>query len=295
VVTGRPGWTQLDGIRVHSVEWGPPDADRTVLLVHGLGAHTLSWEPVGASLAEQLDATVLAIDLVGFGRTRAPHRVATVQNQASLVTALLAERGPALVAGNSMGGAIATRVAAQRPDLVNALVLVNPAVRHPKPTIEDWRRVAWLAPLVVPIFGAWFVRTRARRLGPARLVDDSLAAVLSRTGAIDPDLRRRMVDLCAERVTWPEVAAAYADAARSLCLYLARAHDDDLAGVARRCPTLLVHGTEDRLVPVEAARRTADVHGIDLELIDGVGHAPQLETPARFVSVITDWLATVAA
>ncbi len=295
MTTGRAGWIDVDGVRVHAVEWGRPAADRTVLLVHGLGAHTLSWEPIGEPLAARLDAAVVAVDLVGFGRTRAPGRTATLETQARLVTEVLSQRGPAVLVGNSMGGVIATQVAAQRPELVDALVLVDPAVRHPKPTMEDWRRVAWLAPLVVPIVGAWFVRARARRLGPERLVDESLAVVLARVDALDPDLRRRMVELCAERVEWPEAAAAYADAARSLCIYLTRDHGDDLARAARRCPTLLVHGIEDRLVPVEAARRAAEEHGIAIELLDGIGHAPQLESPARLVSAMGDWLATIDA
>ena len=65
-----------------------------MLLVHGLGANTISWSPVGQLLADRLDASVTAIDLVGFGRTRALDRPATSVTNRALVQGLLDERGP---------------------------------------------------------------------------------------------------------------------------------------------------------------------------------------------------------
>jgi len=283
-----------DGVSLHAVRWQPtaPTAGRRVLLVHGLGAHTLSWEPAAQPLAERLGAEVLAVDLIGFGRTRAPERTATLDAQRRVVTAVLEQTGPSLLVGNSMGGSIGIGLTAARPDLVTALVLVNPAVPHPRPALTDWRRTAWLAPLAVPGLGATLVASRARRLGAARLVDGSLQASLTRTGDLDPDLRRRMIELAAERLDWPEVAAAYADAARSLIGYLAWGLQRDLARAAPARPTLLLHGSDDRLVSLVAARHAAHRHPVSFEVLEGIGHAPQLEDPARVVDAITTWLAT---
>ncbi len=288
---GRSYVLEIDGLAVHAVDWSStgPGAGRRVLLVHGLGAHTLSWEPFGAPLAARLDATVTAVDLIGFGRTRAPERTATLATNRRVVTGALEQLGPATVIGNSMGATIGIGVAAARPDLVDALVLVNPAVPHPRPSVGDWLRLLWLAPVMVPSLGARLVALRASRLGAARLVDTSLQTSLTSVDAVDPDLRRRMIELTAERLTWPEAAPAYADAARSLVAYLARGIHRDLAVAAAATPTVLIHGSEDRLVPLDAARHAARLHGVELHVLDGVGHAPQLEVPDRLIDAVASW------
>jgi pimeloyl-ACP methyl ester carboxylesterase len=288
---GHPHAIEVDGLRIHAVDWSPrePVGSRRVLLVHGLGAHTLSWEPFAGPLASRLDATVTAVDLVGFGRTRAPERSATLATNRRVVTAVLDQTGPATVIGNSMGATIGIGVAAARPDLVDALVLVNPAVPHPRPGAADWLRMLWLAPVVVPSVGARLVALRAARLGAERLVDTSLQASLTCARALDTDLRHRMVELTAERLTWPEVAPAYADAARSLVRYLTRGIHRDLAVAAATTPILLIHGSEDQLVPLLAARHAARLHGLELHVLEGVGHAPQLEVPDRLLDAVESW------
>lgn len=289
---GTTRYVLADGVRVHTVEWSAPDAvpGRRVLLLHGLGAHTLSWEPLAGPLAHRLRATVIAPDLVGFGRTRAPERTASLETQRRVVRSLLDDRGPSLLIGNSMGATIGIGVAATRPDAVTGLVLIDPAVPHPRPGLSDWLRIAWLAPLAVPALGAQVISLRSRTLGAERLVDFSLQASLVRAHELDPDLRRRMVDLTAERLTWPETPGAYAGAVRSLVRYLAVGLHRDLRQAATRRPTLLIHGSEDRLVPLEAARHAARLHPLDLEVLQGRGHAPQLEDPAAVIDLIDAWL-----
>jgi pimeloyl-ACP methyl ester carboxylesterase len=296
MTAGRSFDLDADGVRVHAVEWSPTavpptrGAERRVLLVHGLGANTLSWEPIAQPLADRLGATVTAIDLVGFGRTRSPGRTATIDTNRRLVTAVLEQLGPSIVAGNSMGGAIGIGLTARRPDLVDGLVLVNPAVPHPSPSMGDWLRLARLAPVMVAPIGRRVVGTRARLLGPERLVDTSLGYSLHDPSRLDPDLRRRLIALAAERYAYPEAPAAYVDAARSLFVYLARGINADLVTAAGSRPTLLLHGALDRLVPLAAAHGAAARSvAIDLEVLDGIGHAPQLEDPARVVDVVTAW------
>jgi pimeloyl-ACP methyl ester carboxylesterase len=245
---------------------------------------------VAAPLADRLRATVTAIDFVGFGQTRSHGRTANLETQRRIIRSFLDDRGPSLLVGNSMGATIAIGVAAANPETVDGLVLVNPALPHPRPGFSDWMRIAWLAPLAVPALGAGVVAFRSRALGAERLVDTSLQASLVRARDVDPDLRRRMVELTAERLTWPEAPAAYAAAARSLVRYLALGLHRDLRRAATLRPTLLVHGSEDRLVPLEAARHAARLHPLDLDVLDGRGHAPQLEDPGAVVDAVASWL-----
>lgn len=285
-------------MRVHAVEWQPSApriSSRRVLLVHGLGASTLSWFPVAPLLADRLQATVTAIDLIGFGRTRATARPATIANNRELVISFLEMTGPATIFGNSMGGVIAAGVAARRPDLVEALVLVDPALTWRGVGARDWRRVARFVPVMMPSVGHRAVATRARALGPDRLVDLSLALSLHDPTRLDPVLRRRLIHLAAERFAYPEAPQAYADAARSLLRELSDGADTDLGIASSTRRTLLVHGAEDRLVTVDLARAAAERHdGIELRILDDLGHAPQLEDPAAFVEVTASWLTPVA-
>jgi pimeloyl-ACP methyl ester carboxylesterase len=292
----RERWIEADGLSVHTVEWGTGERGDRVLLVHGLGASTVSWELVGGGLAEALGVDVAAVDLGGFGLTRLPRgRRATVGANGRLVRALLGDGlGPAVVVGNSMGGAIGVGLAARHPELVRALVLVDPALPGgagggPPP----WQVMARFVPLMVPQVGQRFVDLRARRLGPARLVDTTLEWTLAHPERLDPGLRDRLIARATERSAFPEAPAAYAEAARSLFVYMQRRLGADLRRV--ECPTLIVHGALDRLVPVAAARAAAARRpDFTLEVVDDCGHAPQLELPGRFLELVTPWLAAVA-
>lgn len=290
---GQKAWPAADGVRVHTVQWG--DGANRVLLVHGLGGHTISWEPVGQALADALHATVTAVDLPGFGLTRLPPgRRATLGSHGRVLHALLEQSGPAVVVGNSMGGALGIGLAARRPDLVDALVLVDPALPQLAVQPAQWRAITRLAPMLVPQLGPRFVAARGRFLGPERLVDATMSWTLCDPTRLDPELRRRLVALATTRQSFPEAPGAYADSARALFWYLTRQVGADEARVT--APTLIVHGDRDRLVPLAAARALAARRPqFTLKVLDDCGHVPQLEVPDRFLAAAVPWLASTLA
>jgi pimeloyl-ACP methyl ester carboxylesterase len=294
---GQEQWLDADGFRVHAAAWGSSQSDNgaRVLLVHGLGGHTISWEPSAAALAERLNATVTAVDLPGSGLTRIPSgRRATLGTHGRVLRALLEQSGPSAVAGNSMGGALGIGLAARHPDLVRALVLVDPALPRPAMNPAQWTVMARLAPMLVPIAGSQFLAARGRLVGPERLVDDTMGWTLSDPTRLAPELRRRLIELARTRRAFPEAPAAYAESARGLFWYLTRNMRADEARVTS--PTLIVHGDRDRLVPAAAARALAARRpDWALEMIDGCGHAPQLEVPDRFLATAVPWLAATLA
>ena len=295
---GREQWLDVEGFRVHAAQWSngeEANGGAHVLLVHGLGGHTISWEPSAAALAERLHATVTAVDLPGFGLTRVPRgRRATLGTHGRLLRALLDRWGPSVVVGNSMGGALGIGLAARHPDLVRALVLVDPALPRPAMNPAQWTVMARLAPMLVPIVGSQFLAARGRLLGPERLVDDTMGWTLCDPTRLDPELRRRLVELARTRRTFPEAPAAYAESARGLFWYLTRGMRADEERVTS--PTLIVHGDRDRLVPAAAARALAARRPEwALEIIDDCGHAPQLEVPDQFLAAVAPWLAATLA
>lgn len=283
-------WFDADGRWVHTADW-EPDEPRAgavpVVLVHGLGASTLSWELVGDQIAQRLGTRVTALDLPGFGRSRAD-APATMASHRAAVTALLRARGPAIVMGNSMGGATSVGVAARNPELVHGLVLVNAAFPRPGANFDQLARTARYAALTLPAVAAPIVRARVQRLGPERIVDTTLQLVFADRDRIDPALRTRLVALADERRNYPEAPRAYAESGGSLFRYLTSGMRADLDAV--RAPTLVMHGRRDRLVPVSFARAVAQrrEEWRYVELAD-CGHAPQLELPGRFVDIVTGW------
>jgi pimeloyl-ACP methyl ester carboxylesterase len=293
-------WVDCDGMWVHTAHWQPSRAATArhratpppppLLLVHGLGGSTVNWELVGGHLAELLGTPVTAIDLPGFGRTRLEARSPTFETHRALLACLLDERGPTVVVGNSMGGALGVGLAASRPELVAGLVLVNAALPRPRGNLDQLARTAKFAALTVPRAATPFVRSRARALGHEGLVDATLALAMAHPERLDPELRAKMVLLAAERNGFPETATSYTLSGGTLFRYIVGPMRADLGRV--QCPTLVLHGRRDRLVPVAfaraLARRRRDWPFVEL---DGCGHVPQLEQPDRFVHTVAAWLA----
>src|SRR6185436_15471352 len=103
-----------------------PGAEPAVY-VHGLGGSSQNFTDVAGLLADRLDGQ--AVDLPGFGYSDPSPRYSIPAFAATLIGYLEhAGRGRVHLIGNSLGGSIAVRVAALRPDLVRTLTLVSPAM-----------------------------------------------------------------------------------------------------------------------------------------------------------------------
>jgi pimeloyl-ACP methyl ester carboxylesterase len=277
-----------DDTDVHSIRWeataGRPARGRALLL-HGLGGTSIHWALVGDRIARAYGVDVTAIDLAGFGLTRAHPEGATVGANAELVLRVLENEGPAVLVGNSMGGAIAIIAAARRPDLVTALVLVTsvlPQPPWPKPQYPILPH-NWMA--AMPHGGLAVAAYTAAR-SDERLVDERLQRSFFDLDRVDPAVRTRLIDLAATRRGFTEAPFTYASATRTLFGYAL-----SLDGIARdmarvRCPTQLIHGREDRLVPLALAEAALDRRpDWELDVIESCGHLPQLERPDTFVEL----------
>jgi len=111
---------------VHVHRYGPTRPPQ-ILAVHGLTGHGRRWQTLATLHLPEF--AIIAPDLIGHGRSSwaAPWNIdANVGALAGLLDAEAA--GPVLVVGHSFGGAVALNLAAARPDLVAALVLLDPAV-----------------------------------------------------------------------------------------------------------------------------------------------------------------------
>jgi pimeloyl-ACP methyl ester carboxylesterase len=277
----------LDG-PVHYLDFG--GSGEPLLMVHGLGGSALNWMAVGPRVAENYRA--LALDLAGFGQTPLFNRSAAVGANAALVHAFIDRvvGQPVVLMGNSMGGHISILEAAADPRSVKAMILVDPAipgahVRRPEPAM-----LGVMAALSIPGLAQNLLGRRARVLGAEGLVRQALELVCADRSRVDPAIVEAHVKLTRERGhLGPQNDRAFLQASRSIGLRMADPRF--WSRVARvQAPTLVVHGSLDRLIPVAAAkelvRRRPDWQ---LKVLAGVGHVPMMETPELFMDAVDAW------
>ena len=264
---------------------------KPLLMVHGLGGSAVNWMGVAPGFAKNHRA--MALDLAGFGRTPLFHRSAALGANAELVHRFTKEviGEPVILMGNSMGGHISILVAADHPDWVSKLVLVDPAVPGIHVRRPDPSTLGVVAALSLPGLAEIVIDRRARILGPEGLVKRTIALVMADPSRLDGELLETHVQLTRERSNLGrQNSRAFTQAVRSLGLRMA-----DPRFWARlkkvEAPTLVVHGELDRLIPVAAARELVRRRpDWTLEILEGVGHVPMMETPDRFMQIVNQWL-----
>lgn len=283
----------LDG-PVHYVDFG--GKGRAIILVHGLGGSHANWLAVAPRLAQH--GRVLAIDLAGHGRTPSLGRTAQVGANKNLLGRFIdaVAGGSATLVGNSMGGFISLNEAAAEPDKVAGLVLVDPAVPTAPGAGFDGRVVAFFASVLLPGVGGAVMRRRARR-GPERMVRDTLALCCVDPSRVDPAIVAAHIAMAQERAgNGSVVGRDFLEAVRSLTAGLIRRRRFFEMVASIRAPALIVQGERDRLVRVEAARALAAARpDWQIEVLDDIGHVPQLEAPDRFLAIVEPWLRAHAA
>ncbi|WP_396902087.1 alpha/beta fold hydrolase [Mycolicibacterium sp.] len=258
------------GTRVLSVKGnGTP-----VVLLHGYADSADTWRAVLSRL-EAMGRQAVAVDLPGFGRADRRGPGPLLSQFDAFADALLAEIGPVIVVGNSLGAATAVRAATRNPELVAALVAMDDPLnaRH------------WIAKLArkraVP---AGFWSGVARIPVPARtlrwLTVNAVPRVLYGPGAsVDPDVVAYWSGLVSRA---SDVATLGRDAFRYAHEALGT-HRDVRIG----CPTVVVHGARDRIIPVNASRILhQQISGSEFVVLSRSGHCPQLDDPDAVVRLI---------
>jgi pimeloyl-ACP methyl ester carboxylesterase len=268
-------WLELDGRAVNAVDIGegPP-----VVLVHGLGGNWQNWLEVLPALADA-GHRAIAFDLPGFGHSEMPARDITIPRYGLAVDAVLEAlgvEGPVAVVGSSMGGLIAADLAVSRPSTVERLVLVSAAAlwneqTRARPLVAASKVSRFYAPLLV---SGWEIIARLPRLR-----HEALRAA----GIRNP--RRISAQLAYELLSGVG-RPGFIDALQALYDYRIR---DRLPEIA--CPTLIVWGGEDPVVPLRHAFEFERlIPGGRVVVFPGAGHAPMIELPERFNQVLLDFL-----
>ena len=283
-------WIELDG-PVHYAAWEGPSEGPTFVLVHGLGGSHANWLSVAPALAER--GRVLAVDLAGFGRTPPAGRRSTIGANRRLLHRFITATGaaPAILVGNSMGGAISAIEAAEEVETVAGLILVDAALPRALKASADPVVAAVFATYIVPGVGERFMRQRAKALGVEGVVRETMKLCCVDAGRIDPATLAYQIEISKERGDMEWANKAFLEAARSLLRRLAR-RERFLSTLKQiSCPTLLLQGDKDRLVPLAAAKAVAATRpDWRMHVFEDTGHVPMLERPADWLTVVGEWL-----
>jgi len=267
-----PGRT-IGGVYVRSTPEGPPER---AVFVHGLAGSATNWTDLMDELKDVV--TGHAIDLPGAGFSPAPaDGDYSVAAHAVAVIGLLEHTGPAHLFGNSLGGAIAVRIAAARPDLVRSLTLISPALPDLLPRYGPAR----IAAAATPRLGEW-VAARLRLVPPEQRINASFAMVWANVRAVHPMRLRDAIEEQRRRDSLPYAAAAMIGSARGIVAEYFRRGADNLWSQAAlvQVPTLIIHGRHDRLVrPATAVRAARAFRQVRLVLVARAGHVAMMEAP----------------
>jgi len=246
-----------------------------VILLHGDLSSTYTWRHLIEPLART--RRVHAIDLPGHGFSEKPANAPyTTTWMAGHVAAYMQAAGvpSAVIVGNSMGGEVASEVAALYPRVTRGLVLIAPAgLRTEEQEVPD---------LAVRIL-RWPVVGDIATIFPFR---SHLAGVL-RDAYYDPT---RVTDIDIDTYY---VALRSRNGLAAFVARVRRAASVDRTSIVRTigAPTLILVGEVDRLVPVSVARRYGEtIAKSRTVVIERAGHLPQEERPDATLRAIEEWL-----
>lgn len=261
--TAGPAAMTLRGLEGREVLARVVDAGsgRPFVFLHGLVGLNDHWEQSAHALTPHARAVMLEIPLLDLqGEDCSIHGVTEL-------TIRFLERHlgvPAILVGNSFGGHVALRVAIDRPELVSGLVLAGSSGLIERTTVREVQlrpSREWLTEKIGELF-------HDRSKMSVDDVDRAFRELSRRGGA------RAMVKL--------------SRSAR-------RNHmGDRLAEI--KAPTLLIWGRQDAVTPPEAAQQFHKlIRGSRLVWLDQCGHAPMIEQPEQFASLLIEFNRSLAA
>ncbi|PKA56723.1 putative esterase D14L [Apostasia shenzhenica] len=284
-------WTWR-GHKIHYVEQGQ---GKPIVLIHGFGASAFHWRYNIPELAKKYK--VYALDLLGFGWSEK----AIIEYDAMIwrdqVTDFMKEivKDPAIFVGNSLGGFTALFTAAELPQLVRGVVLLNSAgqfgdlSRKPSVNVDDDSAVSKF--LINPLKQAFqrivlgFLFWQSKQ--PAR-VESVLKSVYINTSNVDDYLVESIVKPAKD----PNAGEVYY---RLMTRFLTNQSKYTLDSLLQRlsCPLLLLWGDLDPWVGPAKAARIKECYPKTKVVNLQAGHCPHDEVPELVNQALMDWLASL--
>lgn len=257
-----------------------------VILIHGFGCSHIQWMFTTEALA-QAGYMSISIDLPGFGLSDVPLQPITTDRYADIVQEVVDKLNlsEVVLVGNSMGGFVAWLCASRMGVAVRGLVLTNTAGAPQNPVLPPRNKHRRKHPL-----------SFSKVPGLAAIAGLRMSNPLTRI-IVRPLIHKSFGD--SARLT-PEVFEALHSAAKQArivfknMLRFSSLQDSDRVLEQIECPTLIMWGDKDNIVPMANMDYFVDhISHAKLKVYFGVGHLPMLEIPDEFNTDLLSFLATV--
>ncbi len=258
-----------------------------LLLIHGIGDNSTTWDTVHAKLAQRF--TVIAPDLLGHGQSDKPRADYSVPAYANGMRDLLSvlDIEKVTVVGHSLGGGVAMQFAYQFPQLVERLILIGAGGVTKEVNVA--LRIASL-----PMGGEALALLRLPFVLPTmQAVGKVAGAMIGSTGLGRdlPDVLRILRDL-----PEPTASSAFTRTLRAVVDWRGQVVTMlDRCYLTESVPVQLIWGEQDVVIPVSHARLAhAAMPGSQLEIFKRSGHFPFHDDPDRFVEVVQRFIEATA-
>jgi pimeloyl-ACP methyl ester carboxylesterase len=269
-------FVEAGGIRTHVAEWGAGDP---LLLIHGASSDMGVWAPtIIPALRDGF--RLVAYDRPGLGFTQQrPPRAETLEVQAKVAAGVVEQLGleKPVVVGHSWGGAVALRLALDRPDLVRGLVLIAP-VAYEWPGGVSWH-LHWSSnPMIGDLFNHVITRPFASAavrsglagaFGPSPVPENYLETVSALRAVRPAAMRANSLDMMAAKREIIGQQARY-------------------RGIA--APVALLAGDGDTVVStmIHSVKLAQTLPKARIDVVQGAGHLPHEAAPDRFLKLL-EW------
>ena len=259
----QENFVTVDGNRIRYLESG--QSKNTIVLIHGLGASAERWVSIIPDFADHY--RVIVPDLIGFGYSDKPLVDYTLEFFSNFLAKFFIAVGieSSHVVGSSMGGEIAANFATAYPNAVQRLVLVSPAgvMHNSTPALDAY------------IMAAMYPNEQNARNAFEMMEGSGKKA--------DADTVREFV----RRMRLPNAKLAFMSALLGLKNYTS--FPKKLKYIL--APTLVVWGSDDPVIPIKYATAfISSVRDCRFYRMEGCGHTPYVQAPARFSSLILNFL-----
>lgn len=262
------------GMQAHVRDEGPRDDPQPIVLLHGTSASLHTWDGWTDALKGQ--RRVIRMDLPGFGLTGPmPDGNYRLTRYVEFVVALMDKLGvqKAVLAGNSFGGNLAWKVAADHPARVGRLVLVDSA---------GYPYDAKSVPIGFKLAQVPALRPVMANILPRSMIDSSVRNVYGDPSKVTPELVDRYFELTLRAGNRQALGERFRQSPGGQ-------HAEQITQVKQ--PTLIIWGGQDRLIPPDNADKfQRDIAGSRLVVFDALGHVPHEEDPATTVAAVKAFL-----
>jgi pimeloyl-ACP methyl ester carboxylesterase len=245
-----------------------------VVLIHGWASSSFTWRKIYSPLSNSFH--VIAVDLPGFGNSQPLPGGLSLEAVGAHITVLMDKLmiDRFAVVGHSMGGVVASYLAATFPDRVWGTVLAAPGFM----TVTDGRR-----PFFVEL-------VRRRPIGRI------LAGMLVNRWFVGRALRNACYE---KQAVTGEMVEGYLRSVKQHPLTLLDAFKlsegfkmEMLEKITS--PALMIWGSHDRWVPISIGHEISKTRGWDVRIIENAGHLPHEEKPGEFIQILHQFLAHIS-